>query len=80
MQNGVAPQRVVRLTLTPDATRVTAFAVLAAALPDFDDLTLLARTPDGPVVIAQSGWSAFDRAKTPPAAPRTTRLFRLAPN
>jgi hypothetical protein len=80
VQNGVTPQRVVRLTLSPDATRLTAFAVLAAALPDFDDLTLLTRTPAGPVVIANSGWSAFADPKNPPTSPRPVRLFRLDPS
>ncbi|MBS0632733.1 MAG: tetratricopeptide repeat protein [Verrucomicrobia bacterium] len=76
VQNGVAPQRVVRLTLSPDASRVAAFNVVAAALPDLDDLTLLAATPAGPVVIAQSGWAAFADPKNP-APPHTVRVFRL---
>lgn len=76
VQNGVNPQRVVLLTLSPDATRVTALEVLAAALPNFDDLTLLTHTPAGTVVISQSGWSAFEGAKLPST---TIRLFRLAP-
>jgi sugar lactone lactonase YvrE len=80
VQNGISPQRIVRITLSPDATRVTAFDVLAAALPGLDDLTLLTRTPAGPVVIAHSGWSAFEDPKSPPTAPHTVRLFRLASN
>lgn len=78
VQNGVAPQRVVRLTLSPDATRVIAFTVLTAALPDLDDLTLLAATPAGPAVVAQSGWAAFADPKNP-APPHTVRLLRLSP-
>lgn len=78
VQNGVSPQRIVRLTLSPDATRLIGFTVLAAALPDLDDLTLLAATPGGPAVVAQSGWAAFaDPAN--PAPPHTVRLFRLSP-
>lgn len=76
VQNGVSPQRIVRLTLSPDATRLVAFSVVAAALPDLDDLTLLAATPSGPAVVAQSGWAAFADPKNP-APPHTARLFRL---
>lgn len=66
VQNGLAPQRLVRLTLTPAADAITALDVLAVALPGLDDLTLLTRVADRPTVIAGSGWSSFEKSPTPP--------------
>jgi sugar lactone lactonase YvrE len=72
VQNGLEPQRVVRIRLNAAADAVVGVAVLAAALPGFDDLTLITLVNGRPRVIAQSGWAGFDspRATPPPHAVR----------
>ncbi|MSU25119.1 MAG: hypothetical protein EXS32_15030 [Opitutus sp.] len=69
VQNGVTPQRVVRLALTPDLAAVASVTVLAAALPRCDDLALVTLVNDRPTFVAHAGWDNFDPAKTahPPA-------------
>lgn len=77
VQNGVTPQRVLRLALSPDLKSITQVSVLAAALPNFTDLTLTAAVEGRPAVIAGAGWDLFDsaRAKAPPA--HTVRIYHL---
>lgn len=59
-QNGVAPQRV--LKLTPDAgwTRLDAVDVLAASLPEIDEPTTGLVVDGGLVFVSRSQWSDFD--------------------
>ena len=76
-QNGVEPQRVVFIGLTPTLDTVTDVKVLAAGLPSFTDLTLLTIVNDRATVIAGGGWDGFDprTAKQPPA--HTVRIFQV---
>lgn len=69
VQNGVSPQRVVRLTLNGDLTAVTGLTVLASALPRMEDLALVTLVNGLPTFIANAGWDTFDPAKSahPPA-------------
>lgn len=76
VQNGLAPQRLVRITLTPTADAIADFTVLATTLPHLDDLTLLTLVAGRPTVIAGSGWSAFEASKTPP--PHAARLLQFS--
>jgi sugar lactone lactonase YvrE len=70
VQNGVEPQRVVRVRLAPGADVVVGVDVLAAALPGFDDLTLIALVAGRPHVVSQSGWAGFANPRaTPPPHP-----------
>lgn len=77
VQNGVEPQRVIRIALTPDRDAVTDVTVLASALPNFSDLSLITLADGHPTLIAGAGWEGFDpaKAKQPPA--HTVRVFQV---
>ena len=68
VQNGVAPQRVVRLRLTKDLKRVERCEVLEANNPLFDEPTLGALVNDYFYFIANSQWGLVDdKAQLGPA-------------
>ncbi len=71
VQNGVNPQRILRLALSPDGARITAASVLAANLPQLDEPTGGAMLDGRFVFVARSQWSDFgdDGLKTPAPAP-----------
>jgi sugar lactone lactonase YvrE len=77
-QNGVEPQRVVHIALTPEFDRVTGVTVLAAGISQLTDLTLVTLVNDRPTFLAGSGWDGYDpaKAKQPPA--HTVRIFQVA--
>jgi hypothetical protein len=77
-QNGIEPQRVVRIAFNADMSQVTAVTILAAALPHLTDLALITLINDRPTLIAGAGWEGFDpeKAKQPPAHP--VRIFQVA--
>lgn len=58
-QNGVAPQRVLRLKLDLAATRVEGWSVLAANLPNIDEPTSGVVVGDDLVFIGRSQWTDF---------------------
>ena len=60
VQNGVNPQRVVRLDLSKDLRRVERFETVAANLPAFDEPTLGVLVGDSFYFIANSQWGALD--------------------
>lgn len=60
VQNGVNPQRVVRLFLSKDLRRVERFETVAANLPVFDEPTLGVLVRDDFYFIANSQWGALD--------------------
>ncbi|MES2697383.1 MAG: hypothetical protein V4773_28210 [Verrucomicrobiota bacterium] len=75
-QNGVTPQRVLRLTLSPALDKIEAVQVLASGQPDLTDLTLITILENRPTFIAGSGWDAVSaKAKQPAAHP--VRLFQV---
>ena len=78
IQNGVEPQRVLRIGLTPDFSAVTSVTVLAAALPDFTDLTLVTLVHGHPAVVAGSGWDIYQPAKMLRPPSHTVRVFQIA--
>jgi sugar lactone lactonase YvrE len=78
-QNGVEPQRVVKITLTPRAEGIASVTVLAAALPQLQDLSLISLVDGVPTFIAGSGWEGFDPAKSPQPAAHTVRLLQILP-
>ncbi len=77
-QNGVEPQRLLHIALTPTFDRVTAVTVIAAAVPHLTDLTLVTLVNDRPTVIAGSGWDGYDPAKAKQPAAHTVRIFQVA--
>lgn len=76
VQNGVEPQRLLRLTFAPGFGALTRLQVLAAGQPHLTDLALVTLVKDHPTVIAGAGWEDYDssRMKSPPA--HTVRLFQ----
>ena len=70
IQNGVNPQRVLRLVLYPNHEEVAIFTVLAASLPEIGEPTT-ATVFDGQLVfVSRSQWNGFDQD----GAPRQTDL------
>jgi len=57
VQNGVGPQRIVRLALSPTLDRINDVEVLAAAAPEFNDLTLGVPVDGKFYFIANSQWN-----------------------
>ncbi|GAA0870469.1 hypothetical protein GCM10009116_23050 [Brevundimonas basaltis] len=80
LQNGVAPQRVLRLTLDAGWRRIEAVEVLAASLPQLDEPTT-GLVHDGELVfVSRSQWSDFDgegALRTPGPAPALISRLRL---
>jgi len=56
IQNGITPQRVLRLELDDSGTRVAKIGILAKALPEFDDPTFGTVTGDDLVFLGGSHW------------------------
>lgn len=69
IQNGVTPQRVLRLELDESGTRVANIATMAKALPEFDDPTFGTVAGDDLLFLAASHWQRVGpdgRAVDPP--------------
>jgi len=65
IQNGVAPQRVLRLALMPDHSEIALVEVLAANLPEIEEPTT-ATVVDGQLVfVSRSQWNGFDQDGAP---------------
>lgn len=78
IQNGVAPQRVLALKLTPDHGGIARFEVLAANLPALEEPTTGIVMNGQLVFISRSQWNGFDRdgalRQTDPAPAQISRL------
>jgi streptogramin lyase len=81
IQNGSAPQRVLRLALDADRTRIEAAEMVAANLSQIDEPTT-GLIHDGDLVfVARSQWSAFDdegALRAPDPAPAVIARLRPA--
>jgi hypothetical protein len=80
VQNGIDPQRVIRVRMNEDWTEVEGVDVLAANLPDMSEPTLAVRDAHtGLLVIGDGQWSRFNDDGAPQAdAPLTpTRILRF---
>ena len=76
-QNGVAPQRVLKVTLNPAWTGIEEVEVMAANLPQIDEPTT-GTVHDGALVfVSRSGWSSFGQDGDPPQAPTPALISRL---
>ncbi len=75
-QNGVEPQRVIHIALTPTLDRVTRVTVLAGGLPQMSDLTLLTIVNDRPTFIAGAGWEGYNPAKAKQPSAHTVRIYQ----
>jgi len=60
-QNGVSPQRVIRIYLNDDKNKVTRWETLEANNPLFDEITLGILYNDNFYFIANSQWNSFDK-------------------
>lgn len=78
VQNGVEPQRVLRLALSPALDAITAVKVLASGHPDFTDLGLATLVNDRPTVIAGTGWESIPPGPARQPSPHTVRLVQVA--
>lgn len=78
VQNGVAPQRLLRLWPTPDGTRLIRVETLAASLPDLDEPTSGAMRGDDFVFVARSQWTEFGDDGLKTATPRAARVMSIA--
>jgi hypothetical protein len=74
VQNGIEPERVVRVLIPSDLSQPARLDVLAAAVPNFADLTHFVLFNGRLAVIAGSGWAGFQDAKNPPP-PHTVRVM-----
>jgi hypothetical protein len=82
IQNGTAPQRVLRLTLDAARTRVEAVEGVAANLPQIDEPTTGLINNGDLVFVSRSQWSAFDgegALREPEPAPAIIARLRPAP-
>lgn len=79
VQNGTNPQRILRLTPSPNGTAITRVDPLLTSDSAFGDFTLLTLVRGRPHVIANSGWALADPAKSPVIAAHTPAILRLAP-
>jgi sugar lactone lactonase YvrE len=75
-QNGIEPQRLVRIVLSPGLDRVTELTVLASGLPQMRDLALVTLVNERPTFIAGSGWEGYDPARRPDPPAHTVRIFQ----
>lgn len=65
IQNGVTPQRVLRLKLDDSGTRVASIATIAKALPEFDNPTFGTVAGDDLLFLAASHWHRVNREGRP---------------
>ncbi len=72
VQNGVRPQRVLRLDLNGSGEKIERIEVLESSLPLFDDPTLGVIVGDAFYFIANSHWPQFDAEGNLPPAERLT--------
>jgi hypothetical protein len=59
VQNGIAPQRLVRFGWDAKQRKVTSWETLEASRPEFEELTLLAESGGSIWFVATSQWEAF---------------------
>ncbi len=76
-QNGTDPQRVLHLTLAPDLRSVTTVAILAAGLPELQDIGLITLMDSVPTLVANTGWEGFNAAPNRSPATRTVHLLQV---
>jgi sugar lactone lactonase YvrE len=74
-QNGVSPERILKVRIDASCRRLEAVTVMAAG-PDLQDMTLLAGRNDRLFVISASGWSLDTEA--PPRDRPSPRLMSLS--
>ena len=61
VQNGVNPQRLIRLSVRKDLSRIDGFQIIEANNPVFDEPTLGVLVKDSFYFVANSQWGAIDK-------------------
>jgi sugar lactone lactonase YvrE len=78
VQNGIRPQRIVRLTLSADGLAVMKVSLLERLNPDWGEPTLATLAGDRLLYVADGQWERFDDpAKPQPARPTPIRMIAL---
>ncbi|HYC02032.1 MAG TPA: hypothetical protein VED40_01990 [Azospirillaceae bacterium] len=77
VQNGFAPARLVRLSLSADGASVSKLEVLAAARPEFAVPTTVAVSGDAALLIANSQLDQLDKKPRPELAPTLVLRVKL---
>jgi tetratricopeptide (TPR) repeat protein len=77
VQNGVQPERVIQIALTPALDAISAVTVLAAAQPELNDLTLVTVANERPTLVAGAGWAGLDGVRIRQPTPHTVRIVQL---
>lgn len=75
-QNGVSPQRVMLLRISPDCREVEDSVLVAANLPLMDDLSLAAMHDGAVVFVGHARWAERDQAGAPARPPEPIRVLR----
>jgi hypothetical protein len=75
VQNGVNPQRLLRITLSPDG--ISSARVVAGGLPAMTDLALGQVVADRFYFVGNSGWSLFDPPPATSPAPRPVTVYSI---
>ena len=78
-QNGVAPQRVLMLTMNAGWTGIDTVEVLAANLPQIDEPTTGIMHDGALVFVSRSQWSAFGQDGAAPETTAPAVISRLSP-
>jgi hypothetical protein len=77
-QNGLKNPRILRLTLSPDWTRLLALDVVAADDPAVSDPSLVMADESGAYLVGISQWASFDQNRPTPTKPlKPWRIIRL---
>ena len=82
VQNGVAPTRMLEITLELDprgqrAPTLTGYRVIFSGQPSAPDPTLVTKTPEAFIAIGNAGWKHFGPQAEPDELNRTLTLIRL---
>jgi len=78
-QNGVTPQRILSIQLSPDCRRILRMKVLAANLPGMDDLALGSVGEQAYIFVGRSQWAGWTGEGKPAVAdPGPVRILKLA--
>jgi hypothetical protein len=76
-QNGLKKPRMLRLSLSPDWTRLLSLDVVAADDPAVADPSLVTADQSGAYVVGVSQWASFGNGPTPARAPQPWRIVKL---
>ena len=77
-QNGVDPQRVIFVRMSPDYDAILGVQVLASGLANLTDVGLVTVANERALVVAGTGWDTIESGKPHQPRAHTVRIFELA--